>query len=620
MKPTSEVLSQTATSTPSSQALAQEGSTPKSASAALTTQSAISETARAYLDSEFTADDLASLQEFSANTVNASEALREFDRKGEFNNLIQDGDEKFAAKKYDEATEKYNQALVMSIDDVKATSKIEASQKAKQEQANLIESINAESQPTKASSSVLAEAGLDKKAEAKISEKAEVKKENLTKPTETLASQSQKSSTAQVSSNLEPASSSEVLAKAAKPAESATSNRSEVKPGNSEKATSSAIEPTESQSAAEIEEINDRYEVEGEARILKNGTASVSLTLIDRENDNTIIRNGSNGLPLDEAYAQAESTMSKNLDMLGLKGLMIPTLDEITGPGEKSEKTATSSAETSVKGSTVTPAGILSETTKDQKAESNKPEEAGQSSTGFWAKVKSLFKGKEDTVQENESKSERTPSETLSAAGGEKPSSKTDSENSSIEADKEINIGNLMKGSLSSGSPEDKSASADEKMNGLSASTQVEQLAKPNEPEDEAKIEKAGIDNMKVKASAPVQSATLNAVANPPNPLIPEVQSLSTTVKESSSQMSGAITQKIAEAASSQSAGSTSSTITNNVSNLTAQPMMQAAQAAQAQQGQSQMQQVVESSGLSEYYLQAIYEALIVQGVKLRTI
>ncbi len=117
--------------------------------------------------------------------------------------------------------------------------------------------------------------------------------------------------------------------------------------------------------------------------------------------------------------------------------------------------------------------------------------------------------------------------------------------------------------------------------------------------------------------------SVINEIVNPPNPVVPALEGLGQTITSSSSSMTDTLAGKMESAFSTPSNNGAVQTLANNVTNITN---------SQSPQGAEQMSQAptaIETSktasqgsggGMSEYYLRAIYEALVVQGIKLRTI
>ncbi len=126
--------------------------------------------------------------------------------------------------------------------------------------------------------------------------------------------------------------------------------------------------------------------------------------------------------------------------------------------------------------------------------------------------------------------------------------------------------------------------------------------------------------NVKVKSSNPISNRSLvNNVLNPPNPVVAEVKGLNKTISSTSEKMNSSIekisTSSVKEAAIPLTPGSQNLTTNNSTFNQMSGMQEESEKREQGQGEQSSM-----DDGLSSYYLQAIYDALVVQGIKIRTI
>jgi hypothetical protein len=126
--------------------------------------------------------------------------------------------------------------------------------------------------------------------------------------------------------------------------------------------------------------------------------------------------------------------------------------------------------------------------------------------------------------------------------------------------------------------------------------------------------------NIKVKSSNPISNRSLvNNIINPPNPVVAEVKGLNNTISNTSEKMNSSIekisTASVKEAAAQLTQGAQTLTTNNSTVN-----QMNGMQEAVEKREQSQSSQGSMGDGLSSYYLQAIYDALVVQGIKIRSI
>ena len=126
--------------------------------------------------------------------------------------------------------------------------------------------------------------------------------------------------------------------------------------------------------------------------------------------------------------------------------------------------------------------------------------------------------------------------------------------------------------------------------------------------------------NVKVKSSNPISNRSLvNNVLNPPNPVVAEVKGLNKTISSTSEKMNSSIekisTSNVKEAAIPLTPGSQNLTTNNSTFN-----QMGGMQQEEEKKEQEQGEQGSADDSLSSYYLQAIYDALVVQGIKIRTI
>jgi hypothetical protein len=129
----------------------------------------------------------------------------------------------------------------------------------------------------------------------------------------------------------------------------------------------------------------------------------------------------------------------------------------------------------------------------------------------------------------------------------------------------------------------------------------------------------------RVETSSPIaKKSVLNEIVNPPNPIVPALTGLGQTITETSSTMTDTLAGKMESTFNSSTMkGGTTQTLSNNVTNITnsQQPGSSEFVGPPTPKVESPSQeQGGKGGGMSDYYLRAIYEALVVQGVKLRTI
>lgn len=125
-----------------------------------------------------------------------------------------------------------------------------------------------------------------------------------------------------------------------------------------------------------------------------------------------------------------------------------------------------------------------------------------------------------------------------------------------------------------------------------------------------------------VKNANPIssQSSTINKILNPPNPVEKGIKALNNTISSTSKEMSSSIKEMAKTTVKDQgsSLGAGVQNITNSSSTVN-----NGMEGSPGEAEKKPEDQKVESQGgdeLSSYYLQAIYDALVVQGIKIRTI
>ena len=128
-------------------------------------------------------------------------------------------------------------------------------------------------------------------------------------------------------------------------------------------------------------------------------------------------------------------------------------------------------------------------------------------------------------------------------------------------------------------------------------------------------------DAVSVKSSNPIKNKSLvNQILNPPNLVAQGVDNLGKVITNTTNTMTSNITDKLSTLTPvAQTESSLANQIVNNNSSNTVNQSSQLAQPA-AKEATPAEEMAMNSLGLSEYYLQAIYDALIVQGIKIRHI
>lgn len=128
-------------------------------------------------------------------------------------------------------------------------------------------------------------------------------------------------------------------------------------------------------------------------------------------------------------------------------------------------------------------------------------------------------------------------------------------------------------------------------------------------------------DAVSVKSSNPIKNKSLvNQILNPPNLVAQGVDNLGKVITNTTNTMTSNITDKLSTLTPvAQTESSLANQIVNNNSSNTVNQSSQLAQPA-AKEATPAEEMAMNSLGLSEYYLQAIHDALIVQGIKIRHI
>lgn len=124
-----------------------------------------------------------------------------------------------------------------------------------------------------------------------------------------------------------------------------------------------------------------------------------------------------------------------------------------------------------------------------------------------------------------------------------------------------------------------------------------------------------------VESNSPIKNkSTVNQIMNPPNPIAQGIDSLGQTITNTSNNVASTISKSMSNITqmSTPIAGSTTQYFNETNSNTVSQ--IQPGSAKVEPSIESKNEPTIQSSGLSEYYLHAIYDALVGQGIKIRTI
>ena len=128
-------------------------------------------------------------------------------------------------------------------------------------------------------------------------------------------------------------------------------------------------------------------------------------------------------------------------------------------------------------------------------------------------------------------------------------------------------------------------------------------------------------NNVSVKSTNPIKNkAAVNQILNPPNPVAQGVDNLGKVITNTSNTMTSSITDKLSTLTPvAQADSGPANQIVNNNSSSTVNQASQPEQAGTKTDSPA-VEAATSSPGMSEYYLQAIHDALIVQGIKIRNI
>jgi hypothetical protein len=313
---------------------------------------------------------------------------------------------------------------------------------------------------------------------------------------------------------------------------------------------------------------------------------------------------------------------------------------------QKSEKTAAPGK----------PAEILDkEKTESTRKESTKP--------GFFSKIKSFFSGSD----KNKSKSEESPVVESSKKSnlGEKffgdkvgnvsrevlakefgltadekarvdaglPLYPEESEEAESIADssKELNVSSVLNATATyptESSKESTVPSISEVINGKAISSSPNESSVESSPililpvEEPEQIATSVDSGVSVKSAGVLSENAKNTLINPPNPIIPEIKNLSSTVESSSASMASTVAETVSSAmtasASQGSSQNSYNTVNNNSTGLINQApgQNQVTQVSQPVDNSKSEQQTIGS----DYYMRLLYEAIVTHGIKLRNI
>jgi hypothetical protein len=128
-------------------------------------------------------------------------------------------------------------------------------------------------------------------------------------------------------------------------------------------------------------------------------------------------------------------------------------------------------------------------------------------------------------------------------------------------------------------------------------------------------------NDITVKSTNPIKNKSLvNQILNPPNQVAQGVDNLGKVITSTTNTMTSSITDKLSTLTPpAQTESVLANQIVNNNSSNTVNQSSQLAQPAVTEAKPTE-EMAGNSMGLSEYYLQAIHDSLIIHGIKIRTI
>ena len=126
-----------------------------------------------------------------------------------------------------------------------------------------------------------------------------------------------------------------------------------------------------------------------------------------------------------------------------------------------------------------------------------------------------------------------------------------------------------------------------------------------------------------VQSTSPIKNKSIvNQIVNPPNPVAQGVDNLSKVITNTSSSMTSSLTNSISNMAKADATKpiDSSQTITNNTNSIIGPAGQPQATADPTAPANGQPINVATGSGMSDHLLSAIYDALVIQGIKIRNI
>jgi nucleoid-associated protein YgaU len=127
--------------------------------------------------------------------------------------------------------------------------------------------------------------------------------------------------------------------------------------------------------------------------------------------------------------------------------------------------------------------------------------------------------------------------------------------------------------------------------------------------------------NVSVETQSPIKNkSTINQIMNPVNPVAVGVDNLGQTITNTSNMVASTISKSMSSLSQVVPPGNNSTTQYFNETNSSVISQPNSSGPIASQSIDSKSEPVVQNAGLSEYYLNAIYDALVSHGIKIRTV
>jgi hypothetical protein len=207
----------------------------------------------------------------------------------------------------------------------------------------------------------------------------------------------------------------------------------------------------------------------------------------------------------------------------------------------------------------------------------------------------------------------------------------SDETDSITDSSKELNVSSVLNATAeytTESSKEPTVPSISDVINGKAVSSTQEESSIKSSPmrilpvEEPEPIEESVDSGVSVKSAGVLSENAKNTLINPPNPIIPEIKNLSSTVESSSASMASTVAETVSSAMTASAAQGSSqnsyNTVNNNSTGLINQGSGQN-QAAQTSQPEDNSKPEPQTIG-SDYYMRLLYEAIVTHGIKLRNI